>query len=153
MTGPKVGHAAPGGLPPPRPRLAFILPVTKHVFNPISRRVVRWLPGFALLGYRGRRSGRLYRTPMNVFRHGDRWVFALTYGSEVQWVRNVLAFGEAELITGRRTIRLVDPQLVVDPTRRLMPFGVRQVLGLMRVSEFLTMGAARGPWPPSEAEA
>ena len=142
MTDPIVDGTAPNGPRPPRPRLAFILPFTKHVFNPISRHVVRWLPGFALLGYRGRRSGRAYRTPMNVFRHGDRWAFALTYGSDVQWVRNVLAAGEAELIKGRRTIRLVDPQLVVDPTRRLMPFGVRQVLGLMRVSEFLTMRAA-----------
>jgi deazaflavin-dependent oxidoreductase (nitroreductase family) len=124
---------------PPRPPLAVFRPFTTHVFNPISRRFVRWLPGFAILGYRGRKSGEAYRTPMNVFRYGGGWVFALTYGSDVQWVKNVLAAGEATLEIRTRTIRLVDPELIVDPERRLMPFGVRQLLGLMRVSVFLRM--------------
>jgi deazaflavin-dependent oxidoreductase (nitroreductase family) len=124
---------------PPRPPLAVIRPFTTHVFNPFSRLFVRWLPGFGILGYRGRRSAKAYRTPMNAFRHGDEWVFALTYGSDVQWVKNVLAAGEATLEIRRRTIRLVDPVLFVDQRRRLMPIPVRQILGLMRVSEFLRM--------------
>jgi deazaflavin-dependent oxidoreductase (nitroreductase family) len=128
---------------PPRPPLAVIRPFTTHVFNPVSRLFVRWLPGFGILGYRGRKSGKAYRTPMNVFRHGDAWVFALTYGSDVQWVKNVIAAGEATLEIRRRRIRLVDPELFVDPQRRLMPLGVRQVLGLMRVSEFMRMRPAR----------
>jgi deazaflavin-dependent oxidoreductase (nitroreductase family) len=126
---------------PPRPPLAVIRPFTTHVFNPISRLFVRWLPGFGILGYRGRKSGKAYRTPMNVFGRGDVWVFALTYGSDVQWVRNVLAAGEATLEIRRRRIRLVDPEVFVDPDRRLIPFGVRQVLGLMRVTEFMRMRA------------
>jgi deazaflavin-dependent oxidoreductase (nitroreductase family) len=127
---------------PPRPPLAVIRPFTTHIFNPISRRFVKWLPGFGILDYRGRKSGKAYRTPLNVFRHGDDWVFALTYGSDVQWVKNVLAAGEATLERRRRRIRLVDPELIVDPRRRLIPFGVRQVLGVMRVSEFLRMRPA-----------
>jgi deazaflavin-dependent oxidoreductase (nitroreductase family) len=130
---------------PPRPPLAVIRPFTTHVFNPISRRFARWLPWFGILDYQGRKSGRAYRTPLNVFRHGDDWVFALTYGSDVQWVKNVLAAGDATLEKGRRRIRLVEPELIVDPARRLMPFPVRQVLGLMRVSEFLRMR----PAPPA----
>ena len=130
---------------PPRPPLAVIRPFTTHVFNPISRRFARWLPSFGILDYRGRKSGKPYRTPLNVFRHGNEWVFALTYGSDVQWVKNVLAAGEATLEKRRRRIRLVDPVLIVDAERRLMPFPVRQVLGLMRVSEFLRMR----PAPPT----
>ena len=130
---------------PPRPPLAFIRPFTTHVFNPISRRFARWLPWFGILDYRGRKSGKAYRTPLNVFRHGDEWVFALTYGADVQWVKNVLAAGEATLEKRRRRIRLVDPVLIVDAERRLMPFPVRQALGLMRVSEFLRMR----PAPPT----
>jgi deazaflavin-dependent oxidoreductase (nitroreductase family) len=103
---------------------------------------VRWLPWFGLLVYRARRSGKRYETPLNVFRHDSGWVFALTYGSDVNWVKNVIAAGEAELIKGRTPIRLVAPELVVDPARRLVPFGVRQVLGVLRVSEFLTMREA-----------
>jgi deazaflavin-dependent oxidoreductase (nitroreductase family) len=127
---------------PPRPPLAVIRPFTTHIFNPFSRLFVRWLPWFGILGYRGRTSGKAYRTPMNAFRHGDEWVFALTYGSDVQWVKNVLAAGEATLETGRRKIRLVEPELFVDPERRLTPPGIRQILGLLRVSEFLRMRVA-----------
>lgn len=129
---------------PPRPPLAVIRPFTTHVFNPFSRLFVRWLPGFGILDYRGRKSGKAYRTPMNAFRRGNEWVFALTYGSDVEWVKNVLAAGEATLETRRRTIRLVDPELFVDPERRLMPFGIRQVLALLRVTEFLRMRVAPG---------
>jgi deazaflavin-dependent oxidoreductase (nitroreductase family) len=127
---------------PPRPPLAVIRPFTTHIFNPFSRLFVRWLPGFGILGYRGRTSGKAYRTPMNAFRHGDVWVFALTYGSDVQWVKNVLAAGEATLEIRRGKIRLVDPELFVDRERRLMPFGIRQLLGLIRVYEFLRMRVA-----------
>ena len=130
---------------PPRPPLAVIRPFTTHVFNPISRLFARWLPWFGILDYQGRKSGKAYRTPLNVFRHGDEWVFALTYGSDVQWVKNVLAAGEATLEKRSRRIRLVDPVLIVDAERRLMPFPVRQVLGPMRVSEFLRMR----PAPPT----
>jgi hypothetical protein len=79
---------------------------------------------------------------MNVFRHGDEYVFALTYGAEVQWVKNILAAGKCGLKTRGRTLRLVEPVLFVDPERRPMPFPVRQLLGLMRVSEFLRMRVA-----------
>ena len=103
---------------------------------------MRWLPGFGVLAYRGRKSGKAYRTPLNAFRHGDDWVIALTYGSDVQWVKNVLAGGEATLEKRGGRIGLTDPELITDPERRLMPFPVRQVLGLMRVSEFLRMRPA-----------
>jgi deazaflavin-dependent oxidoreductase (nitroreductase family) len=105
---------------------------------------VRWLPWFGILVYRGRKTGARYRTPMNAFRDGDDWIFALTYGSDVQWVKNVLASGEAELLVRRTTHRLVRPELFVDRNRRLVPFGFRQILGLMRVSEFMRMRPAPG---------
>ncbi len=127
---------------PPKPITAFLRPFTTRYFNPVSRLFVRWLPGFCVLVYRGRRSGRRYRTPMNVFRDGDDWIFALTYGSDVQWVKNVIAAGEAEVEVRRRRVRLVQPEFFVDPTRRRMPQPVRFFLGLMRVSEFIKMRPA-----------
>jgi len=128
----------------PRTRLAFLRPFTTRVVNPLTRRVAGWLPMFGILLYRGRKTGREYRTPMNVFRHGDEYVFALTYGSDAQWVKNILAAGDCELRTRGRTFRLVEPVVFVDPERRRMPFPVRQLLGVMRVSEFLRMRVAGG---------
>jgi deazaflavin-dependent oxidoreductase (nitroreductase family) len=110
---------------PRAPRIAFLRPFTTRVVNPVTRLVAGRLPGFAILRYRGRRSGREYRTPMNVFRHGDRYVFALTYSSDVDWVKNVIAAGGCEMETGGRRIGLVEPELVFDRGRRLVPQPVR----------------------------
>jgi deazaflavin-dependent oxidoreductase (nitroreductase family) len=126
-------------MPTPAPRTLFLRPFTTHVFNRLTRRFVHRLPGFAIISYCGRKSGRLYRTPMNVFRDGDDYIFALTYGSDVQWVKNVLADGSAELQIGGRTVALTDPELFTDPQRKLMPLPVRLFLGFMRVSDFLRM--------------
>ncbi|HUG05671.1 MAG TPA: nitroreductase family deazaflavin-dependent oxidoreductase [Candidatus Limnocylindria bacterium] len=129
--------------PVPTPRTRFIRPFTTHILNPFTRLFVHRLPGFAIISHRGRRSGQIHRTPMNVFRDGDDYLFALTYGSNVQWVKNVLVAGEADLLIGDKTIHLTAPQVFVDPTRRLMPFPVRFMLGVMNVTEFLRMRPAR----------
>ena len=123
----------------PRTRLQFMRPFTTRFVNPLTRLVAPWLPGFGLLKYRGRKSGKAYRTPMNVFRRGDHYVFALTYGAEVQWVKNILAAGECTVRTVGRDVHLVEPELFVDPTRREMPWLIRPFLGFMRVTEFLRM--------------
>jgi deazaflavin-dependent oxidoreductase (nitroreductase family) len=125
--------------------MAFIRPFTTYVFNPFSRLVAGHLPLFGIVRHRGRRSGQLYRAPVNVFRDGQDYVIALTYSSQVNWVRNVLAAGECELETGGRVVRLTDPELFVDPSRRLTPFVVRIFLGLMNVTEFMRLR----PQPPA----
>ena len=90
---------------------------------------------------------------MNVFRKDGAWVFALTYGSEVQWVKNVLAAGGCVIETRGRLVQLADPELITDPRRRLVPRIVAFFLGLILVTEFLRMQTASsvegaGPTPP-----
>jgi deazaflavin-dependent oxidoreductase (nitroreductase family) len=126
----------------PPTRMRVIRPFTTHVFNPIARRFAGWLPGFGILEYRGRKSDRTYRTPINVFRRGDRYVFALTYGADVEWVKNVVAAGGCTLRTRGRAVRLIEPEVFVDPSRRLMPLVVRIVLRFDRATEFLRMRIA-----------
>ena len=127
----------------PRTRLQGIRPFTTRFVNPVTRLVAGWLPGFGILRYRGRRTGREYRTPMNVFRRGDRYVFALTYGPDVQWVKNVLASGELDLRTMGRDVHLVDPELYSDPELRDMPAPIRPFLRFMRVTNLLRCGSRR----------
>ena len=122
--------------------MRFIRPFTTHVFNRFSRLFAGWAPWFGILTYRGRKSGKTYRTPMNVFRRGDGYVMALTYGSDVDWVKNVVAAGACELRTMRHDIRLVDPELFVDPHQREMPPLIRLFLRFNRVNEFLRMRIA-----------
>jgi deazaflavin-dependent oxidoreductase (nitroreductase family) len=137
-------HAMPTRRPDP-PLLAFARPFTTAVVNRLTRLFAGHLPGFAIVDYRGRRSGKAYRTPMNVFRDGDDYVFALTYGSDAQWVKNVLAAGECDLEVRGKRVHLIEPELFVDPSRHLMPQPVRFFLGVMRVTEFLRMRPGRSP--------
>lgn len=128
--------------PLPPTRIRFMLPFTRKVINPIARRFVGVVPGFAMLTHVGRKSGRTYHTPINVFRLGDHYVFALTYGSDVQWLKNIFAAGSVEMRTRGRDIRLVEPELIIDPELRLMPLPLRIAGKLNRVTEFLRMRAA-----------
>ncbi len=122
--------------------MTFIRPFTTRVINPVTRLFAGWLPGFAILRYTGRKSGRQFKTPMNVFKRGDAYVFALTYGSDVQWVKNVVAAGGCVIRTRGRDIHLVEPEIFVDRTGHLMPVPVRLILRLNNVTEFMRMRPA-----------
>src|SRR5438552_12974106 len=60
---------------------AFNLAVT----NRISSRFAPRLPGFGIVTHVGRRSGRVYRTPVNVVRAPNGFLIALTYGRASEW--------------------------------------------------------------------
>src|ERR1700745_215901 len=71
--------------------------------NRITSLFAGWLPGFAILTHVGRKSGKVYRTPINVFRASTGFIIALMYSSQSEWVKNVLAAGSCELKTvGRK---------------------------------------------------
>jgi deazaflavin-dependent oxidoreductase (nitroreductase family) len=123
-------------------RMGWLRPFTTRLFNPIARRFAGWLPWFGILTYPGRKSGATYHTPVNAFRRGDAYVFALTYGADTQWLKNVEAAGGCTMRTRGRDVRLVDPERIHDPSRRLMPAPVRIMLGFDRVSDFVTMRIA-----------
>ena len=96
-----------------------------------------WMPGFGVVIHQGRKSGRSYRTPVNLFRRGDKYLFALTYGSQADWVQNVLAAGNFDVVTQRHTYRLTDPELFIDEQRSQMPGLVRLILKQANVTEFI----------------
>ena len=85
----------------PLPR--SIARVNRRVTNRLLGGLAQRLPGFGVVVHKGRTSGRQYRTPVNVFRRGDRYIIALTYGPNADWVRNVLADGGCTLETRGRT--------------------------------------------------
>jgi len=114
----------------------------KAGLNRLTRHVAPWMPGFGVVIHRGRRSGRRYETPVNVFPAADGYVFALTYGPDTDWVRNVLAAGDCELRTRGRTARLVSPRLYRDEDRRGIRPVERQVLRVLNVADFLSLKSA-----------
>jgi deazaflavin-dependent oxidoreductase (nitroreductase family) len=121
---------------------AFNLAVT----NRITSRFADRFPGFGILMHVGRKSGRGYRTPVNVFRAPQGFLIALTYGRESEWVKNVLAAGGCELETRGMRYHLSAPTIVHDPTRRRFPLPVRIVLWLIGATDFMQLSTslARG---------
>src|SRR5215831_10296448 len=67
--------------------------------NRITSMFSGWLPGFGILTHVGRKSGKVYPTPVNVFRASNGFIIALTNSSHCEWVKNVLAAGGCELRT------------------------------------------------------
>jgi deazaflavin-dependent oxidoreductase (nitroreductase family) len=115
----------------------------RQVLNHMMRPLARHLPGFGVIIHRGRRSGRVYETPVNVFRRGDDYVVALTYGAGADWVRNVVTAGICDLITRGRRMRLVVSHIQQDEQRLLVPALVRPILRLIHVADFLHLSLAQ----------
>ena len=109
----------------------------RQVLNHLTRPLARHLPGFGVIIHRGRRTGRIYETPVNVFHHADQYVVALTYGARADWVRNVLAAGTCELVTQGRRLRLAVSYVEHDERRLVVPILVRPILRLTHVADFL----------------
>ena len=118
---------------------AFNLAVT----NRITSRFAARLPGFGIVTHVGRKSRKLYRTPVNVFRAPDGFLIALTYGLDSEWVKNVLAAGGCELETRGVRCLLSAPTIVHDPTRGRFPLFVRLVLGIIGANDFLQFSTVR----------
>ena len=116
---------------------AFNIAVT----NRITSLFAAWLPGFGIITHFGRKSGKVYRTPVNVFREPNEFIVALTYSRECEWVKNVLAAGGCELNTRGIRYKLSNPTVVRDPTRRRFPFPVRVVLKLVGADEYMELSS------------
>jgi deazaflavin-dependent oxidoreductase (nitroreductase family) len=107
--------------------------------NRITSLFAGWLPAFGILSHVGRKSGKIYRTPVNVFRAPSGFIIALTYSSQCEWVKNVLAAGGCELKTRGKKYQLSTPNVVRDHTRRRFPIPVRLVLRLVGADEYMEL--------------
>jgi deazaflavin-dependent oxidoreductase (nitroreductase family) len=111
----------------------------RAITNRIAIRFADRLPGFAIVTAAGRKSGRIYRTPVNVFRAPGGFLIALTYGPDSGWVKNVLSAGDCQLETRGVCYQLTQPVVVHDPSHRRFPLFVRIVLRLIDADDFLLL--------------
>jgi deazaflavin-dependent oxidoreductase (nitroreductase family) len=110
----------------------------RRLTNHLTCHIANWAPGFALIEHVGRRSGRVYRTPVNVIKGQGRYIFALTYGDS-EWVKNVMANGGCVIETRRHRIQLAKPERFRDPSRHFVPVPARWVLKLVDVEDFVAL--------------
>jgi deazaflavin-dependent oxidoreductase (nitroreductase family) len=115
----------------------------RAVLNPVAVHVAGFVPGMGIVVHVGRRSHRVYRTPVLVFRTKDGYRVALTYGRDAEWVKNALAHGAVRLVANRQQHELYEPEIVTDPHHQHVPAPERLFLRLLRVSDFIDFHAAR----------
>jgi deazaflavin-dependent oxidoreductase (nitroreductase family) len=80
-------------------------------FNPMIKPFARFLPGMATIKHLGRKSGKPYETIVTAYRKGSVVAIALGHG-KTDWVKNVLAAGEADLHFIRRDVHLTNTRIV-----------------------------------------
>ena len=124
-------------------RKRWLAKINIVVTNRITGLFAGWLPGFRHPDHVGRKSGKVYRTPVNVFRASNGFTIALTYSSQSEWVKNVLAAGGCEIETRGKKYQLSAPKVIRDPTRRRFPVPVRFVLRLVGADEYMELSKSR----------
>ena len=110
----------------------------RSVTNRITRPAARRLGGFGVLRHTGRRSGNEYETPLNVWRHGSEVVVALTYGSNVDWLKNAREAESSILVMGGKEVRVGRPRdIAEDEGLDMVPKTVGRILGVLDVDKFV----------------
>lgn len=79
--------------------------------NPIFLRLARYLPSFAIVKHRGRKSGNEYETVVSAFRKGNLVAIGLMHG-KTNWVKNVLAAGEADVHLFTGDVHITNPRVL-----------------------------------------
>lgn len=85
-----------------------------RIINPLVLRLAgtRLLPLYGVIEHRGRRSGKVYRTPVVVRPTGDGFVVPMPWGERTDWYRNVKAAGVCIIRWKGRDYRLTQPELI-----------------------------------------
>lgn len=79
--------------------------------NRAIKPIARFLPGIATIEHRGRKSGKEYKTIVTTYRKGGLLAIALAHG-KTDWIKNVLAAGEADVHYSRRTLHVTNPRVL-----------------------------------------
>ena len=83
--------------------------------NPVAVPLARVVPGITVIRHRGRKSGKTYETAISAYRKGNSVAIMLAHG-KTNWVKNILAAGEADILLGGRDLHLVNPRIVAAGT-------------------------------------
>jgi len=117
----------------------------KHVPNKILIHICgREFGHFAILSHTGRKSGRLYRTPIIAEPIDTGFVVALTYGKKVDWYANVKAKGSCSLYWKKKDYQLVNPELIdKEIGLKAFPVLVRSALKMVGIEYYLKLEMER----------
>jgi deazaflavin-dependent oxidoreductase (nitroreductase family) len=123
-----------------------IIWMTKRFINPRQVRTAGQAgASTSIIRNVGRISGRTYDTPVDVVQAGDAFLVALPYGTNSQWVRNVLASGSATILTDGHTYAAERAELVpMASVAGAFPAGDQRGFRLMKTDRCLRLQRATG---------
>lgn len=108
--------------------------LNKLYTNPRAIEQGKW----PVLSHVGRTSGVTYRTPLEAYRIEGGFLFVLMYGSDSDWVQNVLHAGKATLTIGDDTFDIVNPRLIPEADAwELVPPETKKPPSFLSVHEFM----------------
>ena len=129
-----------------RPVVKAVRTFNKRVFNPTMMRLAgrrHWYA--AAIRHKGRRSGNEYATPVMAEPIEDGFIVPLPYGTEVDWLKNVLAARRATVEAKGAAYTVVEPEIIgAEEAFPLLPprlsrtwrlFGIERYLRVKRLSE------------------
>lgn len=94
------------------------------IFNPVAMLLAgtRLLPLYGVIEHRGRRSGKLFRTPVVVRPVSDGFIVPMPWGERTDWYRNVRAAGNCTIRWKGRRYEMHAPE-VLDARAASASFG------------------------------
>jgi deazaflavin-dependent oxidoreductase (nitroreductase family) len=121
------------------PVLTTIRRMNRSVTNP---RVMRTAGSAgtptSVIQHIGRKSGRAYATPVDIVPTRTGFLIALPYGTQADWLRNVLAAGSATVVTNGERLAVGGPTVVATAdVADLIPGRTLRTLRLFGVNECL----------------
>src|SRR5437870_13759250 len=133
------------------PRVRSIVRFAARIINPPILLIAgrRWMPILGVLHHRGRRSGRMYATPLGMRPLGNTFIMPRTFGRDAAWYLNVKAAGWGVVRYKGRDHTLIDPQ-VVDYATAAPAFPRYELLQfrLVGINEYLRLRQAPSDWTP-----
>lgn len=91
------------------------LPRTAQRFNTVAAKFAgrRFLPVWALVRHRGRKSGKSYETPVAIIGSTSEGVYiGLPWGPATDWIRNLQAAGGGRLVWKGQVFAVTEPGFV-----------------------------------------
>ena len=112
-----------------------------RIFNPLAVRFAgsRYVPLWAIIRPRGRRSGRLYATPVAIAHSADALIVPLPFGADADWCRNVRAAGACVMRWKGREHQMIEPEIIEDSALPAFATWERAALSALGIKRFLRL--------------
>jgi deazaflavin-dependent oxidoreductase (nitroreductase family) len=116
-----------------------------HATGPLALRVAETgiIPIWAVVRHRGRKSGKMYSTPIAIRPTPDGFVLPLPWGEGTDWCRNLRAAGGGVVRWGGAEIEVTDPELI-DAADAMPTFDayMRPIVRRIGIKKFLRVRRA-----------